>query len=63
MSLKGYEWLDKDGKVIMYFLFKTRNIYISKDTTREEIEKFKAFLKEHSWEVSQVVYNNYKVQG
>lgn len=63
MSLKGYEWLDKDGKVIMYFLFKTRSIYISEDTTQVELDKFKAFLAEQSWEISNIEYNNHKVQG
>ncbi len=46
MSLKGYEWLDDNGKVIMTFTFKRLELDIWENTTKEELDKFKAFLKE-----------------
>ena len=63
MTLKGYKWFNDEGKIVMEFRLKDLNIYLYQDTTREEIDKFKAFLSEHDWKVSKVVYNNYSVQG
>ena len=44
MSLKGYQWLDENGEVVFSFLFKDKIIDVWKDTTIEELNKFKKFL-------------------
>lgn len=46
MSLKGYQWLDEKGEVVFSYRFKDRTIDVWKDTTKEELDKFKAFLNE-----------------
>lgn len=46
MSLKGYQWLDDNGKVIMSFTFKDLTLDVWQDTTKEEYLKFIEYLKE-----------------
>ena len=63
MSLKGYEWLDDNGKVIMTFTFKRLELDVWKDTTKEELDKFKAFLKEHGKEkILQLNLNGHSIK-
>lgn len=50
MSLKGYQWLNDNKEVIMSFTFKDLTLDIWKETTEEEINKFKKYLKEHSFD-------------
>lgn len=61
MSLKGYQWLDDEEKVIMSYYFKDETLYIWKDTTIDELEKFKKYLKEHYCETIHIDYNNHIV--
>lgn len=49
MSLKGYQWLDDNGKVVMSFTFKDLTIDVWQDTTKEELDKFKQYLQSNSW--------------
>lgn len=66
MSLKGYQWLNDKQEVIMSFTFKDRIIDIWKDTTIEELDKFKAFLKRQGWEEKEMHgmdFHNNKVVG
>ena len=62
MSLKGYQWLDDEEKVVMSFTFKDLTLDIWKDTTEEELNKFKEFLKEHSVDrILKIDYHDNKV--
>ncbi len=45
MSLKGYEWLDGNGVVVMRFRFKDLSLDVEKDTTKKELDKFVEYLK------------------
>lgn len=49
MSLKGYQWLDDNGKVVMSFTFKDLTLDVWQDTTKEEYLKFIKYLKENGW--------------
>lgn len=44
MSLKGYEWL-RDGKVVAWFTFKYRTLYITQEATAKDIADFKEYIK------------------
>lgn len=46
MSLKGYEWLNGNGEVVMSFRFKDLSLDIVQDTTKEELDKFIEWLKQ-----------------
>ena len=62
MSLKGYQWLNDNGEVIMSFRFKDLVLDIWEDTTKEELEAFKEYLKEHSWDkILKIEYHEHKV--
>ena len=62
MSLKGYQWLNDKEEVVMSFRFKDLSLDIWKDTTKEELEKFKEFLKEHSFDtILEINYHDNKV--
>lgn len=61
MSLKGYQWLNDKEEVVMSFTFKDLTLDIWRDTTKEELDKFKEYLKEHSCEIRHINYNNHKV--
>lgn len=62
MSLKGYQWLNDKKEVVMSFRFKDLILDIWKDTTEEELNKFKEFLKEHSVDtILGIEYNGNKV--
>lgn len=62
MSLKGYQWLDDNGKVIMSYTFKDLTLDVWKDTTKEELEKFIEYIKEQvSFEVRHIEYHDHKV--
>lgn len=62
MSLKGYQWLNDKEEVVMSFRFKDLILDIWKDTTEEELNKFKEFLKEHSVDtILRIEYNGNKV--
>lgn len=45
MSLKGYQWLNDKEEVVMSFRFKDLVLDIWKDTTEDELNKFKEYLK------------------
>ena len=62
MSLKGYQWLNDKEEVVISFRFKDLILDIWKDTTEEELNKFKEFLKEHSVDtILGIEYNGNKV--
>ena len=62
MSLKGYQWLDDSGKVIMSYTFKDLTLCIWEDTTKEELDKFINYItNEHSFEVRHIEYLDHKV--
>jgi len=62
MSLKGYQWLNDKEEVVMSFTFKDLTLDIWKDTTEEELNKFKEFLKEHSIDrILKIDYHDNKV--
>lgn len=64
MSLKGYEWLDDNGKVIMTFTFKYLELDVWSDTTLEELNKFKEYLKEKGFDkILKENYNGYEVRA
>lgn len=46
MSLKGYQWLNDEGEVIMSFFFKDLTLWLWENVAQEELDKFVAFLKE-----------------
>lgn len=47
MSLKGYQWLNDEGEVIMYYMFKDEKICLNKDITTKQHRDFVEYLKEH----------------
>lgn len=63
MSLKGYQWLNDDGEVIMYFTFKDLTITICKDTTEVELKKFEDYITSKSFDVYYLNTNGYKVKN
>lgn len=63
MSLKGYQWLDEKGEVVFSYLFKDRTIDVWKDTTKEELDKFKAFLNEKGESETGINFHWHKVNG
>lgn len=44
MSLKGYQWLNDNGEVVMSYLFKEEIIDVWKEVSEEEIQKFKDYI-------------------
>lgn len=46
MSLKGYQWLNSNGEVLMSYLSKYNKIYVWQDITSKDEIDFYNFLKE-----------------
>lgn len=63
MSLKGYQWLDKEGYPVMSYRFKDLTIDIWKDTTKEELDKFKEFLKRNNCKHTGMNFHYHQVKG
>ena len=63
MSLKGYQWLDENENVIMSYTFKDLKLDIWKDTTKEELDKFKKFLDEHECKHNHIDFHYHNVKG
>lgn len=61
MSLKGYQWLNENKEVVMSYSFKDLTLDIWKDTTVEELEKFKKYIKENSFEIEHINYNGHSL--
>ena len=61
MSLKGYEWLDNNGKVIMCFTIKRLELFLMEDVSKEEYDKFIKYIEEHTFKVAHVVGNGFKI--
>lgn len=59
MSLKGYQWLNDKEEVVMSFTFKDLTLDIWKETTEEEINKFKEYLKEHGFDTILYIEKHY----
>ena len=51
MSLKGWEWLDDNGKVTMRFFFKDLSLCIYKNVSLEEIDNFKKYIEDNGMEI------------
>lgn len=62
MSLKGYQWLDNNNKVIMSYTFKYCELDIWQDTTEEELNNFIQYLKDHYCDKFNINYNNHIVK-
>lgn len=63
MSLKGYQWLNDNNEVVMSFSFKDLTLDIWKDTTLEELNKFKEYLKEQSFnKILKINYNGHEIR-
>ena len=59
MTLKGYKWLNKDGKVIMSYSSKYNKIYVWEDiTTKDELDFYK-YLKEQNINCNCTDYQNH----
>lgn len=54
MSLKGYQWLDKEGKVVMSFDFKTETIDIWQDVDKDNYLAFVEYIRQQSFEPHEV---------
>ena len=61
MSLKGYQWLDDNKIVLMSYTFKDEVLDVWRDTTKDELENFKRFLKEHHCETYKIEIHNCKI--
>ena len=63
MSLKGYQWLDDNGKVLMSYTFKDLTLDVWKDTTKEELDKFIEYIKgQVNFEVRHIDYHDHNVR-
>lgn len=59
MTLKGYQWLNDNGEVIMTYMSKYNKIYVWKDIrTKDELE-FHKYLKEQGIECSSTDYQGH----
>ena len=63
MSLKGYEWLDDDGKVIMSFFFKDLSLYIWEDIREEQYNEFIEYIKNKGFEILHTNFNGHEVRA
>ncbi len=50
MSLKGYQWLDKDNKVLMSFDFKTETIDVWQDVDKDNYMAFIEYIRQQGFE-------------
>ena len=51
MSLKGYQWLNENGEVIMYYMFKDEEIFLNKDVTSKQHREFVKFIEGKGFKV------------
>jgi len=58
MSLKGYQWLNDKGEVLMSYHFKDLTLNVWKDITQQDLTEFKKFLEEHDCEIFKIEYYN-----
>lgn len=58
MSLKGYQWLNDEGKVIMSYMFKDRILDVWKDITEKDMDEFKEYLNQNECEVANIEMHN-----
>ena len=63
MSLKGYQWLNDKGEVVMSYRFKDLKIDIWQDTTKEELDKFIDFLEKQHCKHNKMDLHFNKVKG
>lgn len=63
MSLKGYQWLDDNGKAVMGFFFKDLSIFLWEDVTKEEYDKFYEYIREQGFEPHSTDQNNHTIIG
>ena len=59
MALKGYQWLNDKGEVIMYYMFKDNIIYVNKDITNKQHREFYEFLKSKGFICNHTNFNNH----
>ncbi len=63
MSLKGYQWLDDDGKVIMSFTFKDLTLDVWKDVSVEEYHNFIEYIREQGFEPHSTDQHYHTIKG
>ncbi len=62
MSLKGYQWLNDKKEVVMSFRFKDLVLDIWKNTTEEELNNFKKYLKNNGCDkILEIKYHDSKL--
>ena len=49
MSLKGYQWLDKEGKVLMSFDFNTETIDVWQDVDEDNYMAFYEYIRKQGF--------------
>ena len=59
MNLKGYQWLDNNGKVIMWYSSKYNQIRVLEDITSKQHLDFYNFLKKQGIKCSSTDFNNH----
>ena len=59
MNLKGYEWFNDKGEVIMIYSLKFNKIIVYKDIRTKDQMDFIKYLKEKGFECNHIDYNNH----
>ena len=59
MSLKGYQWLNDKGEVIMSYSSKYNKIYVWKDIRSKDEIEFHKYLKENGINCNHTDYQNH----
>lgn len=65
MSLKGYQWLNDNGEVVMTFIFKYLRLTIwDNDITIKEINDFIQYINERNHKIHEITFMEhiYKVK-
>lgn len=63
MSLKGYQWLNDDGKSIMGYFFKDETIYLWDDVTEIQYNDFINYIEENGCKHQQTKMNGHEIRS
>ena len=63
MSLKGYQWLNDKGEVVMSFTFKDLTIDIWQDVELKEYHDFIEYIRHHDFEPMHTDQHFHKIVG